>query len=610
LNPNQINSRRAGKLLRPAAIALVYLATLLAAVWMSTPRRVGDGGEYFVMATQLAALQPPSLTRDELDVAAQRLKQVGSGFEAALIQYPNLVGPDGRQEFLHYWLYPLFVAPLVPVAHALDLHPNWAFTLTNLLFLTGAVFVIARLAPAIVVVAGFFSPVIWWADKAHTEAFLFSAVSVAAMLFQTAPSAAMLVYGLAGAQNAAIGLTFPLFAMFALAHANGSRRAWISAALAGATVASPFVYTWMRLGRFSPMAEYAQRTQPTIAQLAAFVAEPNVGLLANAPVYALAVVAGVWLAFRARRQRPPLFWWPVVLQIVLLVVWSQNPNMNHGGTPGVNRWVLSLLAVALPWIGPVYLALGTVGRSMAAATVLIVAGWSAFQHVPSRPEQYLRPAGLAETVWQAGWLDVTPAEVFAERSQHREPPSVPMAVGGCDVVLVSELQWPLQCVPVDAVFPAACHRAGSMCYAVSSGEQGTRIIPTPNNGFFFFPSVPSWPATGPLATGVRTLLLELDPHARQWGIEPASRWIERATDADGLIILGRERGVFLYISRTGNAPELRLHAGGFTAASVHTLTPVSTLGRSAAAEDRAVVRPPARATNIAVTLSSPSRFVR
>jgi hypothetical protein len=603
-------NRRPKSLLTPTAIALLYFVTLLGAVWPSTPRRVGDGGEYFVMATRLAAMQPPSLTREELKATREELKRVGSGFEAALIEYPNLVGPDGRQEFLHYWLYPLLVAPMVPVARTLDLHPNWAFTLTNLLLLTGAVFVIARHAAAAVVVAGFLSPVIWWADKAHTEAFLFSAVSVAAVLFHPAPSASMVAYGVAGAQNAAIGLTFPFFAMFALAHANGAGRAWLSAAVGGAMVASPFFYTWMRLGRLSPMADYAQPTWPMIRQLGAFVAEPNIGILVNAPVYGLALVAGVWLAFRPRRARPALSWWPVGIQMMLLVLWSQNPNMNHGGTPGVNRWTLSLLALVLPWIGFVYPVLKGMGRNVVTAAIVVAAGWSAVQHMPSRPEQYLRPTRLAEVVWARGWLDATPAEVFAERSQHREPPFVPMALDDCDTVLISELQWPLQCVPPDAVFPPHCQRAGSMCYAVSTSDGRTRIIPTANNGFFFFPAVPSWPAAGPLAAGVRTLLLELDPPSREWTIESPGRWIERATDADVVTILRRDAGVLFYVARTGQAPELRIRAGGFTAASIHTLIPVSTLGRSAAADDRVIVRLPPGATNVAVILSSPSRFGR
>jgi hypothetical protein len=601
---------RLKELLAPTAIALLYFVMLVGAVWSSTPRRVGDGGDYLVMATRLAALQPPSLTHDELSVAKRELEQLGLGFETAPIEYPNLVGADGRQDFPHYWLYPLLVAPMVPAARVLDLHPNWAFTFTNLVLLTAAVFVIARHAGAAVVAAGFLSPVIWWADKAQTEVFLFSAISVSAVFFHFAPAASMVCYGLAGAQNTPIGLTFPVFAMFALAHANGARRAWISAAVGAAMVVSPFFYTWMRLGRLTPTADSEQTTWPMIRQLAAFVAEPNIGILANAPVYGLALIVGIWLALRPRPARPALSWWPFVIQIMLLVLWSQDPNMNHSGTPGVNRWTLLLLALVLPWLGIVYPVLKGVGRNIITGAIVVAAGWSAFAHLPFRPEQYLRPTRLAEIVWAGGWLDATPAEVFAERWQQREQPFVPMALDDCESVLVFELQWPLQCVPPDAVFPAHCQRAGSMCYAVSASDGRTRIVPTANNGFFFIPAVPSWPAAGPLAVGIRTLLLELDPTSREWTIEPHGKWIESARDADVVAILRRDRGVLLYVARTGPAAELRVRAGGFSAASIHTLMPVSTLSRSAAADDRVVVRLPPGATNVAVTLSSPLRYTR
>ncbi len=598
---------------RAVVVALLYLAVLLAAALTSAPRRVGDGGEYFVMATRLAAMQSPALTRAELDTTRSQLTALGSGFESALIEYPNLVGPDGRQDFLHFWLYPLLAAPMVPVARALDLHPNWAFTFTNLLLLVAAVFVLARHVPVVAIVAGFISPILWWADKAHAEAFLFAAVSMAAAIFERAPATAVIVFAFAGAQNAALGITFPMFALCALVQANGQRRAWISAAVGAGIVSSPFVYTWTRLGRLSPMAEYAELAWPSFNLLTAFVAEPNIGLVVNAPVYALAVVAAMRLAVLSfgggragahpARARQLGHLCPAITQATLLVIWSQNPNINHGGTPGVNRWVLSLLALSLPWIGSAYLTVSGLAQRVVVTLIIATAAWSAAQHLPSRPEEYLRPTPVAELMWRAGWLHLTPAEVFAERTQHREPPSVPSHDGRCSVVLMADLQWPLQCAPPDEEMPRECHRSSSMCYAIAWGSQ-TRFLPASFNGFFYIPAVPSWPATGPLAGAVRALLSELDAGSREWRVESARRWIESARNVDVQAVLLRNMTLFLYISRTGDDPELRLLAPGFATASLHTLIPVSTLGRLAESDARFVLHPPSRATNLAVTLTS------
>lgn len=409
----------------------------------------------------------------------------------------------------------------------------------------------------------------------------------------------------------------------ALIRSKGARRAWMSAAAGAVIVASPFAYTWMRLGRISPMAEYAQLEWPSFNRLAAFVVEPNIGLVLSAPVYALALAMAAWSTLRLSAKRPPVhsarapisgtghqelappvqFWMPVIIQALLLVIWSQNPNINHGGTPGVNRWVLSLLALSLPWIGSMYLTMSKLSQRVVVTFVIVSAGWSASQHMPSRPEEYLRPTKVAEMMWRGGWLHATPAEVFAERSQHREPPLIPARYGGCDVVLISDLQWPLQCVPPDAEMPRQCRPPYSMCYAVAQGE-ATRILPTSFNGFFYSLAVPSWPATGPLASGVRALLRELDAGSREWAVEDARRWVEFAKDVEVAVVLRRDAAIFLHVARTGDDPELRLVAPGFAAASLHTLIPVSVLSRSAVSDARFVMRPRPRATNLAVTLVS------
>lgn len=226
----------------------------------STPRRIGDGGEYFVMALQLASGKPPALSPADLTQYKALLSRLGGGFESSLLDYPDLTAADGRQDFLHFFLYSAIVAPAVPLVGAVGLHPNWAFTIVNALLLTGAIFLAARSVPLVAAAAVFVGPVVWWVDKAHTEAFLFAAVAVAAAAFRTHPSLALIAYAAAGAQNAALGVTYPVFAglvWLGTRHTTFAARTWIAALAGAALVASPFVYTWLRLGRWSPMAEYA-----------------------------------------------------------------------------------------------------------------------------------------------------------------------------------------------------------------------------------------------------------------------------------------------------------------------------------------------------------------
>ena len=190
--------------MRPAAVAAAYTLSLALAVLFSTPRRVGDGGEYLVMAQRLAALQAPVVNSTELDEFKTSFRTLRSGFESSLLDYPAMVGRDGRQAFLHFWLYPFLVVPGLWITQLFQLHPNWAFTLTNMAMLAVAVFVVARRAPPVGVVYLFLGPIVWWADKAHTEAFLFAALAIAVVCIESSPAAAMASWSLAGAQNASI----------------------------------------------------------------------------------------------------------------------------------------------------------------------------------------------------------------------------------------------------------------------------------------------------------------------------------------------------------------------------------------------------------------------
>jgi hypothetical protein len=506
------------------------------------------------MALQLASGRAPALTGDELAAFKQELTRIGSGFESALLDYPDLVGGDGRQDFLHFFLYPLVVAPAVPVVGWLGLHPNWAFTIVNAILLSGAVFVVASRYPIVAAVAGFVGPIIWWVDKAHTEAFLFATVTVAAVTLRERPAFALVMYALAGAQNAALGLTYPIFAVLvwkASAAKSFNRGAWLAAGAGAAIVASPFLYTWLRLGRYSVMADYAQPAVPSLGGLAAFVVEPNIGLLPNAPAYAFALLAGCGLLvrqFRAKQIDTAVWWWPAIIQLVLLLVWSQNPNANHGGTPGVNRWTLSLLAISLPWIAEARRSLAQGARSTLNILVAVTGLLSAAAHLPSKPENYREPTALAMHVWDRGWLYATPAEVFAERTQGREPAFLPSHDGGCRVLLIADQQAPAQCPPPTEPLPSWCRQPSALCYAIVTGDRA-RYVRAPMNGFFFRFADWSWPAGGPLAAGVHRLLREADSHARVWRLDNPRRWRERLGNADIGVVLTTPNVTVIHVLR-------------------------------------------------------------
>jgi hypothetical protein len=588
-------------------VAAAYALSLAIAVSFSTPRRVGDGGEYLVMAQRLAALQAPVVTAKELDEFKTALRTLGNGFESSLLDYPSMVDADGRQAFLHFWLYPLLVVPGLWITQLFQLHPNWAFTSTNIALLAGAAFVVARRAPPIAVVYLFLGPIVWWADKAHTEAFLFGALAIAVVCIESSPAAAMASWSLAGAQNASIGVVYPIFVSLAFAVSRHrhkwTAREYIAAATGAVIIALPMLYNWIRVGKISPMTEYAHLSAPSPPGLLAFLGEPNIGIIVNAPAYMFALV-GLLAAVRVPARSGGNWWWPAVIQILLLFIWSQNPNANHGGTPGVNRWVLALLPLSLPWVTSAYALSGRTLRSVFAATIAVLNIGSAYWHLPYLPENYLNPTGTARTLWSRGWLHLTPAEVFAERTAHTEGPALPLADETCGVALVWDLQSPVACSPPATPFPSECTGVDGFCFAIWR-DDAVEVIHAPYNGFFFRADARSWPAAGPLASGVRSVLLALDSDNHRWEVADERRWVRERREVEVRAVLERPGRVFLYIAYTGSSPSLVLGAPAGTEAVLHRLMPLQTMSTAAAVDGVLTVGLPADATNLALTLRSP-----
>ena len=137
------------------------LALLLSLIAQSTPRVVGDAREYALMAVNLARLESPSVSREEM----AGIGTVLPGVTSEGLAMPQLQGPEGRQVFPHFWFYSLLAAPFVGA------QPLLAFAVLNLLLLTAASVVLARRVPLATLALVMAGPVVWWIDKAHTEVF-------------------------------------------------------------------------------------------------------------------------------------------------------------------------------------------------------------------------------------------------------------------------------------------------------------------------------------------------------------------------------------------------------------------------------------------------------
>ena len=271
-------------------IPLAIGALLWAAVADSSPTRVGDGAEYVAMALNLSRGAAPSVMPAERESLTNEMDRM-SGFEGSSIVTP-LVGRDGRQDFYHFWLYPLIVSPFLFLSHWVPVHVNDAFTAVNLLLFAALLsWLVRKDAPdiAALLAAG---PLLWWIDKAHAEVLLFVTLAFAVLLIDTWPAAALIAAGIATAQNPAAGVVFLVCLVSTL---RGRTRDIPIPAVVVALVlaaAAPVYYQW-HLGIWSPLSSTVGREFPGVRALVTPLVDPNLGLLPHAPILVAVAAFGL-----------------------------------------------------------------------------------------------------------------------------------------------------------------------------------------------------------------------------------------------------------------------------------------------------------------------------
>jgi len=263
---------------------------------------------------------------------------------------------------------------------------------------------------------------------------------------------------------------------------------FVSLAAAALLAALPAAYYTWHLGTWSPLAGTIESEVPTVRALLTALIDPNLGLVPYAPVPVALAVLGI--AGQPRRTLMLVG----LLFLVLLVVVSRPVNLNHGGSPGMSRYALWLMACTTPLVAQGASILSrTRPLVMMLALVLVVSiSWYAF-----RPEAADRggstPSLGATMIWTRWpWLDNPLPEVFAERVSGVDGvPPVPIAITGCRKALIRgdgvEAWWPFPCEPRQA--PAECVAARALCYA-----NGERFVIAPKQPVFQFDPSPdvSW----------------------------------------------------------------------------------------------------------------------
>lgn len=444
------------------AVVAAVLALLLILAARSSPRLVGDAGEYIAMSMNMAGAARPSLTPADLT----GIQSIVPGEAGHRLTQPAFRGEDGRQDMVHFWFYSLLAAPFVRMANAVGANPMHGFTALNIVLLAGIALLLAARVSSAVVVLIVVSPIVWWIDKAHTEVFTFSCLSAGLLLLRTAPWWSIVALGAASTQNPPIAVAMGIVTGCAfLQRGVRDRRLWFAAIAGGAMAVLHPVYYYSRLGIWSGLAGAVDRHVPSMRELVAVAFDLNLGVFMYAPLLALAMIVALVDALRYPERRVPDVVSVAMCVIVglFLLSFTQTANLNSGGTPGPSRYGLWLVPFAIP-------ILASVRANARWLRVLSVASgvWCLSVFAPSLPERYLEPSSLASYVWER-WpgVDNPLAEVFAERVTGRESAAPPMATPGCEKVLLlgdgGSALWPGRCTAV--ALPDFCRSSGALCYA-------------------------------------------------------------------------------------------------------------------------------------------------
>ncbi len=466
---------------------MVLFAMLLAAAGLdSRPRIVGDGSEYVAMAWNLAQGRSPALSAEDRAAVETALSLPAGELSAGR---SSLLATDTRQDFVHFWLYSLVVAPFLAVVRTIGAQPLLAFTLANaLLLLLAAAVVLWRAGPAPTLVF-FGGPLLWWLDKPHPEVFLVTVLAVALAIARNRPELALPLVGLVAVQNPVFATVLAVGTTWALALKRGRPFLVPAIALSWALVVVNPLYYLARLARPVPLRDTVLLHVPNLAELRAVLVDPNLGLLPGWPALGLALLLLI-LVTATRGERWP--WWDLAALATaiaaLLVVFTLTSNVNHGCTRGMSRYALWLAPFAVPAL----VRLGAAGGRTRAA-VAVLGGLSLVgtipEYLPRSVERYLEPTRLADWLWtHHPRLDSPLPEVFVERAWGSPPlGSVPAATPRCEKALVrgdgTEIGlWPLSCAP--AAKPEWCREEGVLCYAAPQRD-GYRFDRAPEQPAFF-----------------------------------------------------------------------------------------------------------------------------
>jgi len=402
-----------------------------------TPTRVGDGSEYYAMYlswthTARTWMNPVAAEAYSDFVRSNEVKSLVPT-EWLLKAFPRLHVGD-TTDFNHFWFYSFLAVACSSALRILGIpvYPHTAFIVLHWLLFLFPMFVAWRQyrwsGVVIVALMAFFSPVLWYMDKVHTEFFTFCLATGAVLLaLDHKYCFAAVAMSLASTQNPSFAIiAMVLLALRVVTGRSERYKAWEAVAIA-VTVALLVLHPYYYFSRHGVLTPQFLAGSASLSENLAFwyiwLFDPDLGLLPNWGIGTAVLVASIVVWVRSLRTPPRCLDWPVVVLLAVfllvnIVAHSFTTNLNSGATPGPARYAVWYIPLFVPAMLTVlrWVQVNLIRTITAALIVSVVAILSVANNYPAKVPSHRVPTAASRFVQiHLPWLYNPPPEVFAER---------------------------------------------------------------------------------------------------------------------------------------------------------------------------------------------------
>ena len=325
-------------------IVFILISSVIFVSMLSlTPRRYGDGNEYFLMLESLGNHLSPDLRQEDIDGFYHG--ELNAFNEKIKHRAGYLKNANDSWYSIHFWAYSLFSLPVKLVLGLFNADARKVFQVTNaLLFILAlcAVNFVSKFSEGqktLFMVLLSFSPALLFIHWTHPEIFIFSLITISLVMFGLERFGLAIIFAaIASFQNQAL-VVFVLFLLVKAILARFDLKSSVKYCALSSLVFLPNLFYLFTFGRFSLLSGSVFVDNITVLRIFEMFFDLNIGLFPYIPV-SLMFFFGI-VAFNAYKRR----WFETqifLLLIAMMLICAMTDNWNSD-TSGPMRYVVWMM---------------------------------------------------------------------------------------------------------------------------------------------------------------------------------------------------------------------------------------------------------------------------